>query len=621
MCGITGYWSQQAFPEPTLQRMNDRIRHRGPDADGVYRDGPVALAHRRLAILDLASSIQPMSTPDSQVTLVFNGEIYNFPALREQLSRMGYVFQTHGDTETLLYAYCAWGTRLLERLQGMFAFAIWDKRKQQLFLARDHMGVKPLFYQWNQQTLVFASELKALIEHPSVSREIDLDAVGTFLECQFIPAPQTIYRQVKRLPAAHAMLLADGKLETWRYWSPDFTAKLELDEVAAEARLHEEVRGAVARMMVSDVPIGSFLSGGLDSSLVSALMTDISGKPIETFSVGFQGKVRGSEHVYSQRVAEHIASRHHSLMLGIKDILDGIDDLTETFDEPFGDQAALPTMLLSRYSRNHVTVVLTGEGADEVFCGYSNYWARVREEEISRWLGHSLSPLRYLVRALPGVLRKDRLVKAIGEPLSRRYATIPNIFDRALQPGLFSPAFFNAQRSDIACAGERAFHECNSPSYLEKLMHIDSRVWLPEDLLLKVDHASMYASIEARVPFLDHKVVEFSASLAPNLKHNGLERKYLLKKVAERYLPKDIVYRGKQGFVMPLSEWLDDALHPQIHAAIGVHGLGKRGLFRHEALETLMHQHRQGSKNHAGRFWTLYALERWFERHQPDFRL
>lgn len=621
MCGITGYWSQQSFPETILQRMNDRIRHRGPDADGFYRDGPVALAHRRLSIVDLAGSLQPMSTPDGQVTLIFNGEIYNFPALREELSQLGYTFQTHGDTETLLYAYCAWGTDLLKHLQGMFAFAIWDKRQQQLFLARDHMGVKPLFYQWDGKNLIFASELKALIEHPAVSREIDLDAVGTFLECQFIPAPQTIYQQVKRLPAAHAMLLKGGDLKRWRYWSPDFSQKQTMDEVSAEAALHDEIRRSVERMMISDVPIGSFLSGGLDSSLVSALMADISGKPIETFSVGFRGEVRGSEHLYSAQVAKHIGSHHHPLMLGVNDVIAGIDDLTEAFDEPFGDQAALPTMLLSHYSRKHVTVVLTGEGADEVFCGYSNYKARVREEQISRWLGHTLSPMRYLVRALPGAVRKDRLLKAIGEPLSRRYATIPNVFDRALQPALFTQSFLRAKKSDIADAGQRAFDECNADSYIEKLMHIDSRVWLPEDLLMKVDHASMHASIEARVPFLDHQVVEFAARLNPDFKHNGLERKYLLKKVGERYLPKDIIYRGKQGFVMPLSEWLEGALRPQVHAALSPDALGRRGLFMPGVLEKLLHQHRQGTKNHAGRFWALYALERWFLRHQPDFKL
>lgn len=621
MCGITGFWSTQTFAAGTLERMNARIRHRGPDAEGYYVDAPVALAHRRLSIVDLAASLQPMSTPDGQVTLVFNGEIYNFPALRSELAALGYSFRTHGDTETLLYAYCAWGTEMLAHLQGMFAFAIWDKRQQRLFLARDHLGVKPLFYQWDGQTFVFASELKALIEHPGVAREIDLDAMGTFLECQFIPAPQTIYRHVKRLPAAHAILLEKGETKLWRYWSPDFSHKLALDEVSAEAALHDELRRSVERMMIADVPIGSFLSGGLDSSLVSALMTAISGKPIETFSVGFQGNVQGSEHLFSQQVARHIGSHHHPLMLDVGDVIRGMDDLTETFDEPFGDQAALPTMLLSQYSRQHVKVVLTGEGADEVFCGYSNYAARVREERISHWMGHPLSPARYLVRFLPPKLQKDRLLKAIGQPLARRYATIPQVFDRTLHGTLFSPAFLGAQKSGIADAAQRAFEECNAEAYLEKLMHIDSRVWLPEDLLLKVDHASMHASLEARVPFLDHQVVEFSARLSPSFKQRGQERKYLLKKVAERYLPKDIIYRGKQGFVMPLSEWLAGALRTQVGEALSANHLGARGLFRPGVLTRLQREHASGRKNHAGRFWALYALERWFQRHQPDFRL
>ena len=415
------------------------------------------------------------------------------------------------------------------------------------------------------------------------------------------------------------MLLENNELKLWQYWSPDFSHKLEIDEATAQDLLHTEVRNSVERMMISDVPIGSFLSGGLDSSLVSALMTSISGKPIETFSVGFTDG--SSEHVFSEQVSKHIGSNHHSLMLGPQDVINGIDDLTEAFDEPFGDQAALPTMLLSKYSRQHVTVVLTGEGADEVFCGYSNYAARVREEAISKYLGHSFSPLRHLVKLLPGVLLKDRLTKAISEPLARRYATIPNVFDRALQPTLFSSAMLAAQQTNIADAGERAFHECNSDFYIEKLMHIDSRVWLPEDLLMKVDHASMAASIEARVPFLDHKVVELSARLDPKFKLRGDERKYLLKKIAEQYLPKDIIYRGKQGFVMPLSEWLAGALKPQVSAAVSEETLGQRGLFRPGALQKLQDQHASGRKNHSGRFWALYALERWFQHHQPDFKL
>lgn len=621
MCGMTGFWSQHPVPTDTLRRMNDRIVHRGPDAEGFFEDGPIHLGHRRLSIVDLAASRQPMQTDDGAITLVFNGEIYNFPALRQTLIEKGYTFHTHGDTETLLYAYCAWGTDLLHHLQGMFAFAIWDKPRQRLFMARDHMGVKPLFYQWDGRHFVFASELKALIEHPAIDQTVDLDAIGTFLECQFIPAPQTIYRSVRRLEAGHALVLENGTLKNWSYWTPDFSHKESWDEACAEDALHQEIRASVERMMISDVPIGSFLSGGLDSSLVSALMSDITGRPIETFSVGFQGPVAGSEHRFSEQVSQHIGSHHHALMLDVGDVIDGMDRLTAAFDEPFGDQAALPTLLLSEYSRRHVTVVLTGEGADEVFCGYSNYAARVREERISRILGHPCSPLRYLVRCLPAVLRKDRLIKAISEPLARRYATIPNVFDRALQSGLFSPAFYAAQRSDIADAGARAFEACNAADYLEKLMFVDSKVWLPEDLLMKVDHASMAHSIEARVPFLDHRVVEFSARLPAHFKQHGAERKYLLKKVAERYLPKDIIYRGKQGFVMPLSEWLDGALKPQVMAAVSEGTLGKRGLFRPGRLDTLKAQHASGQKNHAGRLWALYALERWFERHQPDFSL
>jgi asparagine synthase (glutamine-hydrolysing) len=503
----------------------------------------------------------------------------------------------------------------------MFAFALWDRRNRRLLLARDHLGVKPLYYCSNGGAFVFASELKALIEHPAVPRELDLDALGLYLESQFIPSPASVYRQVRKLePGAFLVVDAEGaSLAPERYWRPDYRDKLDLTEDEALARLEEELRRSVASMLVSDVPLGSFLSGGVDSSLVSALMVDIAGRPIDTFTLGFRGQTAMSEHAHAELVSRHIRSTHHVLMLEPGDLLAAIDGWVKAFDEPFADPAALPTMCLAQRTRQHVTVVLTGEGADELFSGYGNYRKRVQEERLSGPLGARGSPLRYLVRALPARLRKDRLLRAIGEPRARRYVTIPMVFDRALHGALLSPRFRAAQRTQMADYAERLYHECNSAHYIDKLMYIDARLWLPDDLLTKVDRATMAHSLEARVPYLDHRFFEFCARLDPALKQRGATTKYLLKKLALKLLPSGIVQRPKQGFFPPLSEWFAGPLKAEIGAALSA--LDRRGLFRPGALRAVGEEHYAGRRNHSGRLWALLVLERWFQRYTPAFGL
>ena len=612
--------------------MNRRLSHRGPDAEGYYARNNVQLGHRRLSVIDLASSLQPMGSADGRFTLVFNGEIYNFRELRDELKALGHHFRTAGDTEVMLQAIAHWGmqqhTLALDKVRGMFAFACYDQQNRTLLIARDHLGVKPLHYAWDSKTFAFASELKAITEHPSVSRDIDLDALGLFLECQYIPAPLTIFRSVRKLAAGHAMKLntVSGTLETWKYWQPDYARKLALSEEDAVTALEGELRTSVSSMLVADVPIGAFVSGGIDSSLVAALMTDITKKPIETFNLGFLDDTGApdstqSEHDEAARVARHLGSHHHALMVKPTDVTDAFGEWVDVFDEPFGDQAALPTMLLSKLTRQHVTVALTGEGADELFSGYGNYRKRVAEERISSLLGAPGSPLPALLKLLPAAARKDRLIKAIMQPRNQRYSTIPNVFDRAIQPQLFSAELQRQQRSHIADYAAKFYDECNARDYLEKIMYVDMKLWLADDLLTKVDRATMAYSLEARVPYLDHRVVEFVAQLDPTLKQHGLTTKYVLKKLAARYLPNDIVYRNKQGFVMPLSDWLQGSLKPHVDAALGPSGLMKRGLFRDGALAQLQAEHRSGRSNHAGRLWALTVLEQWFARYAPEWTL
>jgi asparagine synthase (glutamine-hydrolysing) len=373
-------------------------------------------------------------------------------------------------------------------------------------------------------------------------------------------------------------------------------------------------------MLVSDVPVGVFVSGGVDSGLVAAMANRLSGGAIDTFNLGFIGHAVGSEHEHAERVAAHIGSRHHCLMLAPGDVLTGMDRWVETFDEPFGDHAALPTMALAEFARQTVKVVLTGEGADEIFGGYDNYAKRVREERITSVLGAKGSPLPWLLRGLPGRLTRDRILKAVLEPARRRYTTISNIFDSALRRSYFTDAFRLATQTTLADRAEAFFTECDSPAYLDRLLNIDTRLWLPDDLLAKVDRATMAFSLEARVPYLDQDLVGWCARLDPALKvGDGGVAKALLKRLAERYLPREVVYRSKQGFTMPLDRWMTNELRPEISLALGPEGLQRRGLIRLPAIRRLCSEHFSGRKNHATRLWTLLVLERWFARYQPDF--
>ncbi|MEO5751393.1 MAG: asparagine synthase (glutamine-hydrolyzing) [Usitatibacter sp.] len=623
MCGLSGFVDPRAASDggELIRRMTRRLAHRGPDAEGYYEQGAAHLGHRRLAVIDIASSLQPMSTADGRYTLVYNGELYNFRALRTELESLGRVFRTKGDTEVMLQALAQWGEAALPRLQGMYAFALWDSREQSLLAARDPLGIKPLHYSWDGRLLAFASELKALVEHPEVKCEIDLDALALYLEAQYIPAPRTIYRGVHKLDAGHALTLRDGELRLFRYWLPDYSNKPRWSEQESLERLEAELRASVRSMLVADVPLGAFVSGGVDSGVIAALMTEERGAPIDTFNLGFADDTTQSEHVEAAAVAKHLGARHHALMVTPADVLKAFDGWVDVFDEPFGDQAALPTMLLSQLTRQHVTVALTGEGADELFGGYANYGKRVREERITGPLGAAWSPLRALAPHLPAVIARDRVVKAIGLPKSQRYATIPNVFDFAVQRQLFSDAFLAKRHTRISESAARFYDECNAADYIEKIMYVDMRLWLPDDLLVKVDRATMAHSLEARVPFLDHAFVEFVAKLAPGLKVKDGTRKYLLKKLAEKFLPHEIVHRPKQGFVMPLSEWLGAGLRERVDRSLGPGGLQRRGLFREGALTRLLAEHRSGRRNHAGRIWALTVLEVWFERYAPDFSL
>jgi len=621
MCGITGYWTDDSRARTALPAMTAALAHRGPDDDGFHYDGPVGLGFRRLSVIDIAGSHQPLVSADAAIAVVFNGEIYNFRALRRELEQAGHVFATHGDGEVLVHGWKAWGRALLDRLSGMFAFALWDRDRRELFLARDHLGVKPLYYAWHNGALAFGSELKALRPFPRLPQTLDLDALALYLECQYIPAPRSIYLGIRKLPAGHWLSVREGELSTGEFWRPSYVPKHTFPESVALEQLDARLARSVESMLVADVPLGAFVSGGVDSGVIAALATRISGRALDTFNLGFRGRDVGSEHEEAARVARHIGSRHHCLMLAPEEVLPALARWVDVFDEPFGDQAALPTMLLAEFARREVTVVLTGEGADEVFGGYANYSKRMAEDRLTSLLAARGSPFPALARAMPPRLARDRVVKATLEPRSRRYATIPNIFDSLLRGSYFTPQLAAAARARVVDCAQKRYEECDSPDYLDHLLDIDARLWLPDDLLTKVDRATMAFSLEARVPYLDHRFYGWCARLAPSSKVDGRERKRILKRLALRYLPPDIVHREKQGFMMPLDRWLARELAPDLARSLGPHGFARRGLMRPDAIARLLAEHTAGRKNHAMRLWVLLILEHWFARYEPDFAL
>lgn len=602
MCGFTGWVDKDPQTMHVLSKMTDTLLTRGPDAEGFFLGGSVGLGHRRLKIVDLEGSRQPMVSMDGRYVLAYNGELYNFRELKKELQALGRTFQTNGDTEVMLQALIVWGEDALARFVGMFAFAFWDTKTETLLLARDHLGVKPLYVYRDEKRIVFGSEIRALLEHPAISREINPNAIGLYFESQYIPSPETIYAKIKKVPPAHVLRYQNGCLDQRCYWTPTYLPKYVEN---AEEMLEEKLRASIRSMLMADVPIGAFVSGGIDSSLIAALMSQEC--PVEMFSIALNHGHGEQQH--AKTVAEHIGAKFHPLVVSASDLM---ETLHCTFDEPFADQASLPTLLLSQLTRKHVKVVLTGEGADEIFAGYSNYGKRLKNASLASRLHNT--PFPYLHPYLPAKLRKSRLCLAASRPISRRYTGVPQLFCRETYKSVFTRSFLSMQEITLEQYAEKHFFACDSEDYLDKMLHIDTRLWLADDLLTKVDRATMAYSIEARVPYLDHRLVEFACRLPSTQKMQGMNGKVILKKMAEKYLPADIVHRPKWGFVMPLGDWLSKELKPLVHDALS--SLETRNIFKKSAIDQLRDYPK---KSDAMRIYSLLALELWFRKHASNY--
>lgn len=623
MCGIAGlYYPAQARPvDPArIMTMTDAIAHRGPDGSGVWTAPGVGLGHRRLAIIDLECGAQPMVTPEADLVTVFNGEIYNFQELRAELEAKGARFVTGSDTEVLLHGWRLWGPAMLPRLNGMFAFALYDVRRQSLFLARDRFGVKPLHYtQLSDGAVAFASELKGLLAHPLLRRLPDFRAVEDYLGLGYVPDDASIVAGVKKLAAGHFLLLERGKPlpEPTRWWEIDFSRRATGKVKDLEAELVEHMRAAVRSRMIADVPLGAFLSGGVDSSAVVALMAETSRAAVKTCTIGFE-EADHDETAYAQSVADRFATAHRTRTVAADDFA-LIDTLVAAFDEPFADASALPTYRVAQLARESVTVALSGDGADEAFAGYRRYKFFAAEERVRDLLpqGFRSNVFGRLGRVYPKAdwaprpFRAKTTLLALAEGGEFAYAKAVGVTDPALRDRLYTSA---AKHLLAGHTAERryldAMRQAPARDGLDRAQYADMRHWLPGDILTKVDRTSMAVGLEAREPLLDHRLVEFAATLPPSLRIKAGQGKWLMKKAMEPWLPKDILYRPKMGFVTPVSAWFRKALAEEAAGLARSRVLAGTGWFEPATIEKLAADHKAGRAEHGRTLWQLLMLER-----------
>ncbi|MCW5970255.1 MAG: asparagine synthase (glutamine-hydrolyzing) [Blastocatellales bacterium] len=604
-----------------IRRMTAAIHHRGPDAEGFWSDPHCTLGHRRLAIIDLSESgRQPLSNEDGTVWITFNGEIYNFQQLRSRLESLGHRFRTRTDTETIVHAYEQWGTDCLKHLRGMFAFGVWDAPRRRLFLARDRVGKKPLFYSRSGDRLLFASELQGILADAEVSREVDHSAINAYLSWGYIPAPHTAFRPIRKLPPAHFLVLEEtpaGWVEkVERYWRLDYAPKLKLDEREACEALREKLSEAVRLRMISDVPLGAFLSGGIDSSIIVGLMAQQSAQPVKTFSIGFN-EAAWDETEHAERIARRWGTDHRKFIVE-PNAIEVLPKLVRHYGEPYADSSAVPTFYVSQLTRNEVTVALNGDGGDESFAGYERYLGN-RIASYIRGVPGSGAAARLLGSVIPDSLdsksrlrRARRFLQVAAEPMDVRYGRWVGYFSGADKSEMYSREF-RAGLNGSSPEGwmEEHFARAARLDPVEAAMAVDVETYLPYDLLVKVDITSMANSLEARSPFLDHEVMELAARLPVGMKLRGRESKYILKRAFGDLLPRENVERRKMGFGAPVSEWFRGEMKDLLRDALLSEQSRRRGYFDERAVRRRFGDHVERRADHGFALWNLLMLELW----------
>jgi asparagine synthase (glutamine-hydrolysing) len=620
MCGIVGQVRpiDQPVRRELLERMCAGLEHRGPDSRGIFCDGRAGLGIQRLRVVDLATGDQPIYNEDRTIAVVLNGEIYNFQQLRADLVRRGHRFTTQGDTEVIVHLYEEHGVDCVRHLHGMFAFALWDDRRQQLMIARDRVGKKPMHYALRDGTLSFASELGALLADEEIPRDVDPEAIDCYLAYGYVPYPLSAFRAVRKLPPAHTLVLRDGQAHLQRYWQLDYGNKLEgVSQEELCERIRDALRKATRRRLIADVPLGAFLSGGIDSSAVVAAMAEASSGPVRTFSIGFEHQ-RFDELPHARRIAQQFGTEHEEFIVR-PDAIAVLPKIVRHHGEPFADPSAIPSFYLAEVTRRHVTVALNGDGGDESFGGYTRYVAN----RLAARLDRVPAPLRRAAGALGDRLpaggdvstalnRARRLARSMALDAPTRYAGYVGLFDASGRAGLYSSEF------RAACAGSPADAVIRGPwqaatgdAVVDVMLETDISTYLVDDLIAKIDIATMAHGLEARSPFLDHELMELAASIPANLKIRGSQKKWILREAMRGWLPDEILDRPKQGFSVPESDWLRTDLAGFAREVLLDRSSLDRGYFEPKAVRALMDRHAAGADVEARRVWALLVLELW----------
>lgn len=622
MCGIVGLFDTRGKREidrQLLECMNQIQIHRGPDEGELYTEPGMGFGHRRLSIMDVSSGQQPLFNEDGSVVVVFNGEIYNFQELAKELVALGHTFRTHCDTEVIVHAWEEWGEHCVDRFRGMFAFGLWDRNQKVLFLARDRLGIKPLYYSLLKDGIfIFASELKALLAHPDFVRELDPHAIEDYFAYGYVPEPKTIFKQAFKLSPAHTLKLHSGQSmpRLRQYWDVPFTPHGPISVQEAQEELIIRLRESVRIHLMTEVPLGAFLSGGVDSSAVVAMMANLMGEPVSTCSISF-GDPAFNESQYAQKVADRYHTQHNVGQVD-QDDFDLIDKLASLYDEPFADSSAMPTYRVCQLARKRVTVALSGDGGDENLAGYSRYRWHLNEERMRSMLPLGLrKPVFGLLGNLypkadwaPRVFRAKSTFEALARDSVEGYFHSVSIMKDRMRQRLFSASFNRNLQGYRAVEVLRTHADrCPAQDALSRVQYLDMKTYLVGDILTKVDRASMAHALEVRVPLLDHKLVEWISGLPVSFKLHGHEGKYLFKKALEPYLPDDILYRNKMGFAVPLASWFRGPLRDRVNDALMGPILSDTGIFNKAFLKELIDQHQSGRRDYSAALWALLMFE------------
>ncbi|MCI0490566.1 MAG: asparagine synthase (glutamine-hydrolyzing) [Blastocatellia bacterium] len=608
-----------------LSAMCGVIEHRGPDSEGFYLEGGAALGMRRLSIIDLVTGSQPISNEDGSVWIVFNGEIYNYREIRGRLIERGHTFQTNSDTEVIVHLYEDEGEACVEQLRGMFAFAIWDARERKLFMARDRVGVKPLHYCLTGDTLIFASEIKSLLQHPFAGREVNLEAISDFLSYGYVPDPATAFRGIFKLPPGHTLTFKDSRLTIRPYWDFHYPETRAGSPVREESyyieRLRELLAESVGLRLISDVPLGAFLSGGIDSSTVVAMMARHMDRPVKTFSIGFSESSFDELH-YARIAARYFNTDHHEFVV-TPDVCKIVEEIVWHHDEPFADVSSIPTYIVSKLAREHVKVVLSGDGGDELFAGYDRYIIdrkRERFERIPAFIRRNL--MLKASRILPRAAYGKNFLRNVALYGGARYIDSISYFDEHAKRDLLSDDVLRSLGGhDSSESFKEIFAAPASKQRIDHLLYLDSKTYLPGDIMTKVDRMSMAHSLEAREPLLDHKLIEFAQTIPASLKLHGLASKYIFKQAVKGLIPDEIISRPKQGFGVPINRWFNNELRELLYDTLTDARTRQRGLFNQRAVRAILDEHRRGRRDNARHLWELLVLELWhrtFIDRQPE---